>query len=76
MLFRSEAIRAGVQEGIKHEISGYIHSYIGQSPSGKIILTGGDAFFFAKIIKYPIFVVCNLAMIGLHTILEYNAENN
>lgn len=72
----TEAIRGGVQEGIKHELSGYIQDFINKNQDGKIILTGGDAFFFAKIIKYPIFVVCNLAMIGLHTTLEHNAENN
>ena len=72
----SEAIRGGVQEGIKHELSGYIHSFMNINPTGCVVLTGGNAIFFAKIIKYPIFVVYNLAMIGLHTILEYNAENN
>lgn len=72
----TEAIRGGVQEGIKHEISGYIQDFLNKNRTGKVILTGGDAFFFAKTIKYPIFVVCNLAMIGLHTILEHNAENN
>lgn len=72
----TEAIRAGVQEGIKHEVSGYIQNFLTTNPLGIVIITGGDAFFFAKIIKYPIFVVYNLAMIGLHTILEYNAENN
>ncbi len=72
----AQAIRAGVQEGIKHEISGYIHDFLNNNRNGKVILTGGDAFFFAKTIKYPIFVVCNLAIIGLHTILEHNAENN
>ncbi len=69
----TEAIRGGVQEGIKHELSGYIHDFLNKNRNGKVILTGGDAFFFAKTIKYPIFVVCNLAMVGLHTILDYNA---
>ncbi|MDR0661559.1 MAG: type III pantothenate kinase [Prevotellaceae bacterium] len=72
----AEAIRGGVQEGIKNEILGYIHNFMKVNPAGLTILTGGDAIFFAKIIKYPIFVVCNLAMIGLHTILEYNAEDD
>lgn len=72
----AEAIRGGVQEGIKHELSGYIHNFMNSNPAGRVVLTGGDAIFFAKIIKYPIFVVCNLAMIGLHTTLEYNAESN
>lgn len=72
----TEAIRGGVQEGIKNELSGYIQNFISVNPTGQVILTGGDAIFFAKTIKYPIFVACNLAMIGLHTILEYNAENN
>lgn len=69
----SEAIQAGVQNGIRYEISGYISDFLSRNAEGTVIFTGGDAKFFARTIKYPIFVIRNLAMTGLHTILEYNA---
>lgn len=71
----AEAIRAGVQYGIAHELSGYIADFLGRHPDGIVAFTGGDANFFAKTIKYPIFVIRNLATTGLHRILKYNAEN-
>lgn len=39
-----------------------------------IILTGGDADFFAKNIKTKIFVHQNLVLVGLNKILLYNVE--
>ena len=72
----SEAIQAGVQNSIKYELEGYISSFLKNTPNGKVVVTGGDAKFFAKTIKSPIFVVCNLGMVGLHTILEHNVKNS
>ncbi len=65
----TEAIEAGVLQGALLEIEGYIE----QNPDYTPILTGGDAIFFAKRIKNPIFVICNLVIIGLNNIAEYNA---
>ncbi len=39
-----------------------------------VILTGGDADFFANHLKNEIFVQPDLVLIGLNKILEYNAE--
>ncbi len=64
-----EAIEAGVLHGVVKEIEGYMV----ESTGSTTILTGGDAFFLAKKIKNPIFVVCNLNLIGLAKIADYNA---
>lgn len=55
------AINNGVILGIIFEVEKYIENH----PYCKVIFTGGDALFFAKRLKYPIFVVCNLVFIGL-----------
>ena len=39
----------------------------------KVIITGGDADFFAKKLKNPIFVNLNIVLSGLNRILEHNA---
>ncbi|MCL2727175.1 MAG: type III pantothenate kinase [Bacteroidales bacterium] len=64
------AITAGVVKGIVHEIEGYI----AKNQDKKIIFTGGDALFFAKQLKTPIFVDCNLIFIGLAEIAQSYAE--
>ncbi|MBK3517192.1 type III pantothenate kinase [Carboxylicivirga marina] len=69
-----EAIRAGVQNGIKYEIDGLIDELNAQYKQLKTIITGGDADFFARKLKNPIFVHPNLVLIGLNRILEYNAQ--
>ncbi len=63
-----EAINNGVVLGIIFEVQKYIEN----NPSRKVIFTGGDAVFFAKMLKSPIFVVCNLVMIGLSKIAQIN----
>ena len=55
------AMLAGVVLGIVDEIAGYI----ARNEDKKVIFTGGDANFFAKKLKTPIFVVYNLVLIGL-----------
>jgi type III pantothenate kinase len=60
------AIVAGVVQGIVHEVEGYI----AKNQDKKIILTGGDALFFAKQLKTPIFVDCNLIFMGLAEIAQ------
>jgi type III pantothenate kinase len=67
-----EAIAAGVMEGVLYELDGTIGSLRSQYPQLLVIITGGDADFFAKNLKSPIFVNFNLNTIGLDRILEYN----
>ncbi|MFD2148184.1 type III pantothenate kinase [Mucilaginibacter antarcticus] len=49
------AIKSGVQNGIKHELMGFIDSYAKHSPQLNIILTGGDGIFFDTLLKNSIF---------------------
>jgi len=68
------AIRGGVQMGILFEIEGYIQHYKARNPDLKVILTGGDAFYFAEKLKNTIFAEPNLVPIGLNSILSYYNE--
>ncbi|MCU4165106.1 type III pantothenate kinase [Carboxylicivirga caseinilyticus] len=70
-----EAIEAGVQNSISLEIEGLIDHFRGNYPHLTSIITGGDAEFFARKVKNPIFVAPNLVLIGLNRILEYNAQH-
>lgn len=67
------AIRAGIQYGMIYEIEGLIQHLSDTYPSLKTVITGGDAEFFARKLKNPIFVHPNLVLIGLNRILENNA---
>lgn len=64
-----EAIEAGVVQGIVHELEGYMQAY----PAMTTVFTGGDAIYFVKRIKNPIFAVPNLNFTGLAKIADYNA---
>jgi type III pantothenate kinase len=68
------AIIAGVQEGIVYEINGYINLYEQRFQNLIVILTGGDAHFFADKLKSTIFVIPNLTLIGLNRILQLHAN--
>ncbi len=67
-----EAIHAGVQWGIVHEMECFIDHLKVKYPEILIIFTGGDANFFVKKLKKRIFVHLNLVLTGLNRILEYN----
>ena len=67
------AIHAGIISGILHETEGVINDYKHLYPSLKVILTGGDALFFEKMLKSSIFVDLNLVVRGLNKILKFNA---
>lgn len=60
------SIESGVISGIKFEIEGYMRS----NPENVVIFTGGDAIYFASQMKNPIFVVCNLGLMGLAIITD------
>ena len=66
------AIISGVQNGIIFEIDSYINQLKHDYEGLKIILTGGDAIFFDKMLKNTIFVNLNLNHIGLNRIIEHN----
>lgn len=68
------SIVAGVQSGMVMEIEGMIHDVRKAYPGLSVILTGGDALFFDKILKSSIFVDLNLVLTGLNRILMYHVE--
>lgn len=65
-------IRAGVQRGAMAEMDGYIDAMAQEYQGMEIIITGGDAIFFADKLKNRIFVAPNLLAQGLNCILQYN----
>ncbi len=67
-----QAIRYGVQNGVLYEINAVIEEYKHKFSELNIIFTGGDSFFFEKLLKFPIFAELNLTSIGLNKILELN----
>ena len=64
------SIEAGVVSGILFEIEGYL----GKNTDGVVVFTGGDANYFAKRMKKPIFVICNLVLMGLAIIADEYAK--
>ena len=67
-----EAIISGVQNGMIFEIKSYIYKLKKKYSDIKVILTGGDSFFFEKSLKNLIFAESNLVLIGLNKILNFN----
>jgi len=51
----ANAIRSGVQNGIKYELNGFIKSYVTDDKELNIILSGGDSIFFDTLLKNSIF---------------------
>jgi len=70
----TDAIRAGVQNGVLFEMAQTIDLFNRNYQNLHIIMTGGDSNFFDKKLNYSIFVHFNLTLIGLNRILEYNAK--
>lgn len=66
------SIESGVISGIMFEIQGYINL----NSDNVVVFTGGDAVFFANRMKNPIFVVCNLVMMGLAIITDDYVQKN
>ena len=68
------AMLNGAQLGLLMEMEGFIRLFADQIGKLQVLLTGGDADFFAKVLKSEIFVNPDLVLIGLNKILRYNAE--
>jgi len=67
-----ESIYSGVVNGICYEIEGFIEDYKANFEKITVLITGGDALFFQKLIKNTIFAAPNLVLIGLNEIIKYN----
>ncbi|MEA2042615.1 MAG: type III pantothenate kinase [Bacteroidota bacterium] len=70
----TEAITAGVQNGIIYEVESYIDKISEKYQQIKIVLTGGDIIFFERYIKKDIFADQYLVLKGLNRILRYNEK--
>jgi len=70
------SIRGGVQYGLKGEVEQMISYYHNRYGNSLILLTGGDAPYFEKLIEKDNFVVPEITLIGLNTILAFNNSLN
>lgn len=65
-------MHSGVINGIAQEVDGIIGQYRARFQDLTVILTGGDAHFFAKRLKNTIFANPKFLLEGLNYLLEYN----
>ena len=70
------AIVSGVQTGIIFEIDAYIDRLRKEYFDLKVVLSGGDCFFFAEKLKNTIFVERDIVLKGLNRILNFNILNS
>lgn len=68
------AIRNGAMLGAVWEMQGFIRQCRKQFRPLRVVLTGGDADFFAKNLKTKIFAHPDLVLIGLNKILDHNVD--
>ena len=67
------AIQQGVYNSMLYELNMAIKIFRDNHKKASVVCTGGDIVFFEKKLKNTIFVIPNLVLIGLNTILEHNA---
>lgn len=69
------ALQTGGQLGAIFEMEGFIGRYKKTFGKINVVLTGGDAEYFAINLKTKIFVNNNLVLFGLNKILKHNVQN-
>ncbi|MEO9533810.1 MAG: type III pantothenate kinase [Crocinitomicaceae bacterium] len=69
------SIYNGVEQGVYHEMNGFIEKYKSDFSELTIFMTGGDANFFDKPFICDIFAHADLTLFGLNKILSYNVES-
>jgi type III pantothenate kinase len=67
-------LQSGVIAGITYEISGYIDFYANSYSNFNVVLTGGDAGYFARQLKNKIFADLNFLFKGLYALSETNNQ--
>ena len=67
-------MQIGIWYGVEAEILGQIQKYEQKYPQLKVFVCGGDALSFETLAKDHIFVVQNLVLRGLNSILNHNVE--
>jgi type III pantothenate kinase len=65
-------LQSGVIAGITFEIGGYIDFYANKYRNFNVVLTGGDAGYFARQLKNKIFADLNFLFKGLYALSETN----
>lgn len=71
----SNSIYAGVQKAVLLEVDAMISEYQSRFHSLKVILSGGDYFYFDKNLKSNIFATPNIVLKGLKEILDFNEDS-
>jgi len=67
-------LQSGVIAGITYEIGGYIDFYAEKYGNFNVVLTGGDAGYFARQLKNKIFADLNFLFKGLYALSETNNQ--
>ncbi|WDF55084.1 type III pantothenate kinase [Mucilaginibacter sp. KACC 22063] len=75
----ASAMRSGVQNGIKYEVTGFVQQYFANSPSLNVLLTGGDANFLDTVLKSSIFapyikIEPYLVLKGLNAVIQQHND--
>jgi type III pantothenate kinase len=68
----ASCMQSGVVNGMKMEIEGMVDAYKEKFGNFKLILCGGDAFFFASKIKHSNFVDSHLVLRGLNALILHH----
>lgn len=71
----NNSIFSGVQRAILLEVGAMINAYQSAFQGLKIILSGGDYFYFDKNLKSNIFAAPNIVLTGLKEILDFNEDS-
>jgi type III pantothenate kinase len=69
-----ESILSGVLNGVVAEVEGMIEKFKIKFSDLHVIISGGDADYFAGKLKSNIFAAQNLVLTGLNIILQFNVE--
>jgi type III pantothenate kinase len=67
-------MQSGVIAGLAFEIEGFIAAYSEKYSNFNVVLTGGDATYFASRLKYKIFADYNFLFKGLYALSETNND--
>lgn len=67
-------MQIGIWHGVELELRGQIEAYTKKFPEIEVFVSGGDAQSFDSLAKDLIFVVPNLVLYGLNSILNHNVE--
>lgn len=71
----NNSIYSGVQRAVLLEVGAMIKEYQSAFQGLKIVLSGGDYFYFDKNLKSNIFAAPNIVLTGLKEILDFNEDS-